>query len=181
MKRKTESKAEDSPDPKKKDKKKTKEAEILEKCKEDPDFLEFLETHRQKTAWGNDTIVDELEKLGAKSGELKTDKCKGDVESDEDSEIVPETLETSKHNKKESKKKKVAEIDSGIDEDNQKKSKKKQKKGGNKSVESKLEVKTVKKVPEKTYFTLKLRDLPKKAKKQDIKSFFAPIVPKSIR
>lgn len=47
--------------------------------------------------------------------------------------------------------------------------------------EKKVEVTKKKPVVEDTYFTVKLKDLPKKTRKKDIKGFFAPLVPKSIR
>lgn len=106
-------------------KRKRKEDEILEKCEEDPAFMEFLQAHKKTMAsWGNDTIIDDLMKLKEK------DKSKKKVSEEEQEEAAGRA-----------------------------------KKGK----------------PKVEFFTLKLRDVPKKAKKKDVKAFFHPLKYKSIR
>jgi len=115
--RKTKSQTEEEEGKVKPPKRKRKEDEILEKCEQDPAFLEFLQAHKKTAAtWGNDDLADELMKLKTKKG------------------VQAEPL------KKKKKEKVNAE-----------------------------------------FFTLKLRDVPKKARKKDIKAFFAPAKLKSIR
>ncbi|XP_035700850.1 probable RNA-binding protein 19 isoform X2 [Folsomia candida] len=116
---------------------KRREEELYEKAQADPDFLEFLQVHNSKSQakWGNDTVLDTLEKMVLTSGKKKD---KEEIVDKKKSEGKPKT--------------------------------------------KKEEVKKAKGViPEDTFFTVKLRNLPKKAKKKDLKAFFAPLVPKSIR
>ncbi|ODM98908.1 putative RNA-binding protein 19 [Orchesella cincta] len=147
-------KSADEEDEAKPPKKKRKEDEILEKCEQDPDFLEFLQAHKKTAAtWGNDTLVDELMKLKEKKEKKKEGKRETEVEGlDEDAEEV----------EMQGKKKKLKTTDSTVKKGSRKRRKKK----------SKLEAE---------FFTLKLRDVPKKARKKDIKAFFAPLKLKSIR
>ncbi len=111
------------------------EEKLYKKAQADPDFLEFLTIHSKSTAkWGNDTVLDTLEKLV----------------------------------KKKKKDKKVEEEDKPKDDNDDKP------KGEKNKVKSSTP-------PEDTFFTVKIRNLPKKTKKKDIKAFFSPLQPKSIR
>lgn len=126
-------------------KRQRKEDEILERCEQDPAFMEFLQAHKKTAAtWGNDTLVDELMKM----------KKIGTRKEEVDSEVPGET----KKRKKDSSKK-AGTVD---DEDDSQEPKKP-------------------KTHKVEFFTLKLRDVPKKAKKKDIKAFFAPLKLKSVR
>ncbi|OXA38521.1 putative RNA-binding protein 19 [Folsomia candida] len=52
---------------------KRREEELYEKAQADPDFLEFLQVHNSKSQakWGNDTVLDTLEKMVLTSGKKK--------------------------------------------------------------------------------------------------------------
>ncbi|CAL8130979.1 unnamed protein product [Orchesella dallaii] len=143
-------------------KRKRKEDEILEKCEKDPAFLEFLSAHKKTAAaWGNDTLVDELKKLKQKTKKKKEVKMKVDDMTESMEEDGVEAIGGGEEGKK-SKEDKVVEGE--VIEDGAVKGKKMKK--------NKLNAE---------FFTLKLRDVPKKARKKDIKAFFAPLKLKSIR
>ncbi len=175
-------------------KKKKKEEEILDKCRDDPDFLEFLESHRKKSAWGNDTIIEELEKQALAKAASRE---KNQSQLEEETPTILPPAETSKSKKKSKKERKEEEEPTETEAKEKSKAKKKSKKRKEgeededeqptepqPTEEKKKKKKKRRKktgAPEEEYFTLKLRDLPAKAKKKDIKEFFAPINPKSIR
>lgn len=101
--------------------------------------------HDQKTAkWGNDTVLDTLEKLVSK----KKDPALPPHLQPLEEEVELEQVMSNPTKKGKGEKKSPAEKPPP---------------------------------PEDTFFTVKLRNLPKKTKKKDLKAFFAPLVPKSIR
>ncbi|CAK9798743.1 Probable RNA-binding protein 19 [Anthophora quadrimaculata] len=136
--------------------------EALEKHKDDPLFVEFLESHAtKKTVWNNDTLTP--------------------VETKEHSDNVDETsdkesMEEEEEEEKEEEKQKVADkVISDLEymealKKKEKDTEEKVPKDKNKS----------KRGPVK-FFTVKLRGLAYSHKKKDIKQFFRPLKAKSIR
>ncbi|XP_043252107.1 probable RNA-binding protein 19 [Colletes gigas] len=136
--------------------------EALEKHKDDPLFIEFLESHTaNKTVWKNDTLLTAIQSKehsdaedNDKEASNKDDSEKEEAEKQKLADKVisdleyMETLKTKDHNTK--KKKDSVE--------------KKASKGG----------------PVK-FFTVKLRGLGYNHKKKDVKFFFRPLKAKSIR
>nr|XP_003699323.1 PREDICTED: probable RNA-binding protein 19 [Megachile rotundata] len=151
---------------KKKDKNVASEVkEALEKHKDDPLFVEFLESHTSnKAVWKNDTtlITDENEK--------QEDK---EEESDEDDSKEEEEKEA------EGEKKKIA--DKALSDLQYMEALKKKKKSTESKEEGTSDVKKAPKHGPVEFFTVKLRGLAYNHKKKDIKQFFRPLKAKSIR
>ncbi|XP_030745137.1 probable RNA-binding protein 19 [Sitophilus oryzae] len=148
--------------------KKDIEAELLEKYKDDPMFEEFLQIHGDQ---------DKLTKLKQKP--LKVDSDDSGAHSD-----VDQSDENDRGSDlEEAPKEKLAE--KPISDMEYMKSLMKGSKvedSSDETVEKKPRQKMEKKIKEKvTLFTLKLKDLPYKIKKKDIREFFRPNVPFSIR
>jgi len=121
-------KSQNEEDEEKPAKKKRKEDEILEKCEQDPAFLEFLTAHKKTAAsWGNDTLVDELMKLKQKK-EKKRKDAKIDVEVEAMEEDGDETEEVVVGKKKRSKKESTTAEETGVEDGTDKPKKKKKKK-----------------------------------------------------
>lgn len=154
---------------KKKDKNVASEVkEALEKHKDDPLFMEFLESHTSnKAVWKNDTtlIIDEN-----KEQEDKEDK---EEESEEDDSKGEEEEEA------EGGKKKIA--DKVISDLQYMEALKKKEKGKETKEEKTSDNKNVPKHGPVEFFTVKLRGLAYNHKKKDIKQFFRPLKAKSIR
>merc|ERR1712071_374997 len=137
-------------------KSKKKEKNTDEKAENDPEFAEFLEIHsnrqKDKSIWDNDGIDGNLSKT------VKKDKI--EEEAIEDVEIG-EAQDTNLTDLEYLKSKVV---------------------GASEGVAPKLSILTAKKIKTKVeYFTVKVRGFPSQAKKKDIKQFFAPQKPDSIR
>ncbi|XP_014480667.1 PREDICTED: probable RNA-binding protein 19 [Dinoponera quadriceps] len=154
---------------KKTDKNDNKELrKALEKHKDDPLFMEFLEAHRgnnMKAVWKND-IETSVEITGKSSG----------VDDSKDEEDTAES--ENKEEKEERKKEKEKIADKAIsDLEYMEALKKKQ----DVKQEEKSLVKDASKHGLLKLFTVKVSGLGYKHLKKDIKQFFRPLVPKSIR
>ena len=142
--------------------------EALKKHKDDPLFVEFLESHTtNKAVWNNDTT-------------LITDQDKEHEDHNEETADEDDSKEEKQEEEKEEgKKEKIAEkIISDLEYMEALKKKEK-------STETKREDANDNKGASKhglvQFFTVKLRGLAYNHKKKDIKQFFRPLVPKSIR
>ncbi|XP_028162960.1 probable RNA-binding protein 19 [Ostrinia furnacalis] len=179
---------------KKNEKNKNKIVELLKKHKEDPLFAEFIEAHvNDKTAW----IKEAFEKAANSDDE--------DSGVEDEKPAATETTAVAKENETETKNRKVED-----DNDTTKQSSKVEDKVANKqisdleymkllmkrvygpiqesenpvqeqTVEEQTEEKPVKKIRNRQLFHIKITGLPYKCKKKDIKEFFRPLVPYSIR
>ncbi|XP_034175330.1 putative RNA-binding protein 19 [Osmia lignaria lignaria] len=142
--------------------------EALKKHKDDPLFVEFLESHTtNKAVWNNDTT-------------LITDQDKEHEDHNEETADEDDSKEEKQgEDKEEGKKEKIAEkVISDLEYMEALKKKEK-------STETKREDANDNKGASKhglvQFFTVKLRGLAYNHKKKDIKQFFRPLVPKSIR
>ncbi|XP_029042340.2 probable RNA-binding protein 19 [Osmia bicornis bicornis] len=142
--------------------------EALKKHKDDPLFVEFLESHTtNKAVWNNDTT------LITDQDKEHEDHNKETADEDDSKE------EKQEEEKEEGKKEKIAEkVISDLEYMEALKKKEK-------STETKREDANDNKGASKhglvQFFTVKLRGLAYNHKKKDIKQFFRPLVPKSIR
>ncbi|KAJ8722161.1 hypothetical protein PYW08_004563 [Mythimna loreyi] len=173
---------------KKIEKNKNKIKELLKKHKDDPLFAEFIEAHvNDKTAW-----IKEALQSASKSDdddeadEEKTEDHNENLEKQETSEEKNQSIEKEKNvNVKENKEKKVANKPISDLEY----MKLLMKKVGDPPVENKTEEindnveeeQQPKKIRNRPLFHVKIMGLPYKCKKKDIKEFFRPLVPFSIR
>ncbi|XP_076264018.1 putative RNA-binding protein 19 [Rhynchophorus ferrugineus] len=153
---------------KKVEKKKDTELELLEKYKDDPMFEEFLQVH------GNCEI---LKKVKRKKDEEEAHSDGDDSGTHSDNDIKNEDMdEEGTHDKLAEKPISDLEYMKML----MKGSKSEEVSLG--AIERKPRQKTEKKVKEKlTLFNIKLKDLPYKIKKKDIREFFRPNLPFSIR
>ena len=142
--------------------------EALKKHKDDPLFVEFLESHTtNKAVWNNDTT-------------LITDQDKEHEDHNEETADEDDSKEEKQEEEnEEGKKEKIAEkVISDLEYMEALKKKEK-------STETKREDANDNKGASKhglvQFFTVKLRGLAYNHKKKDIKQFFRPLVPKSIR
>ncbi|CAL7941010.1 unnamed protein product [Xylocopa violacea] len=158
---------------KKKDKKDKKEKdskneikEALEKHKDDPMFMEFLESHAvRKNIWDNDTtLINETKK-----------EHSGSDTSDDEANDEDDNEEKEGNEEKEKEKQKIADK---VISDLEYMEALKNKKNAEKEVPDNKN--TSKHGPIK-FFTVKLRGLAYNHKKKDIKLFFRPLKAKSIR
>ncbi|XP_076242891.1 putative RNA-binding protein 19 isoform X2 [Calliopsis andreniformis] len=170
---KDESLSKDATKEKKKDKKSKKEKntkdevqEALEKHKNDPLFMEFLESHStDKAIWNNDTI-------------LTTIQSKKDTDDEDDDKESSSTDDsTEKKDEEEGEKQKVADK---VISDLEYMEALKKKDQNSKTDQDKDSKNTPTHGPVK-FFTVKLRGLTYNHKKKDIKQFFRPLKIKSIR
>ncbi|XP_069705771.1 probable RNA-binding protein 19 [Periplaneta americana] len=167
---------------KEKENKKDIVKDLLEKHKDDPLFVEFMETHAKgnKALWSNDTPLESFTKL---SNEKDSSKQKKDTGSDsghesnasEESENeLEENVARKEISDLEYLKMKTIKADEG-DNNVQKEEKSENE---SKTVKTKNDVKQK---PSVQFFTVKVKGLAYKAKKKDVKQFFHPLKPKSIR
>ncbi|XP_063225906.1 probable RNA-binding protein 19 [Bacillus rossius redtenbacheri] len=162
---------------KNKSNKKQKEAEkseikeVLEKHKNDPLFMEFMEVHAKnnKALWSDSGLQSSKPQDVKKSPAHSVQSSSEDEENEENEEVKAETAATADISDMEYLKHKMEtsvesdnEASSTTDIGKSKKSAKKQKKW----VE---------------FYTVKVKGLPYKARKKEIKQFFSPLKPKSIR
>ncbi|XP_023713883.1 probable RNA-binding protein 19 isoform X2 [Cryptotermes secundus] len=147
--------------------------------KNDPLFIEFMETHAKgnKALWSNDTLVNE-DSRNIRPGRkqlLNADGDSGHESGDiSESENEKEEIENNVAKKRISdleylKMKTVKEAEVDDDLKNEKETDCMQK-NENKS-----------QTPSTQFFTVKIRGLAYKAKKKDVKLFFHPLKPKSVR
>ncbi|XP_021914789.1 probable RNA-binding protein 19 isoform X2 [Zootermopsis nevadensis] len=160
-------------------KKDSKVQELVDKHKNDPLFVEFMETHAKgtKALWSNDTLLNEDSK------NIRPEKEPSLLDADDDSghesNVVSES-EDEEEVKGNIAKKKISDLEylkmktvREAEEDNYLK----KEKGDH--LELKLENKP--QMPSVQFFTVKVRGLAYKAKKKDVKQFFHPLKPKSVR
>ncbi|OAD52210.1 putative RNA-binding protein 19, partial [Eufriesea mexicana] len=140
--------------------------EALEKHKDDPLFMEFLESHKtDKAIWNNDTLTSE-----------QATEFNNEIGNDETSD--GDSNEEEKEEKNEEKKEKPKIADKVIsDLEYMETLKKKEKNTEEKVSDSKSKFKH----GSTKFFTVKVRGLAYNHKKKDIKQFFRPLKPKSIR
>ncbi|XP_029676364.1 probable RNA-binding protein 19 [Formica exsecta] len=143
----------------------------LEKYKDDPLFVEFLETHTGKTAWKNDIDI---------SMETYTEKEKSDDDDDESNDDKDDESKESKDKKEDEKNKEEEKIANKVISDLEYIEALKKKQQNVKS-EEKSVINNVPKHGPITFFTVKLRGLAYKHVKKHIKQFFRPIKVASIR
>ncbi|XP_031835387.2 putative RNA-binding protein 19 isoform X1 [Nomia melanderi] len=161
---------------KEKDKKKKQEKlvkdevkEALEKHKDDPLFMEFLESHTaNKTVWTNDTILAVTKEKDQSNSEDDDEEASDKDEDDEEEE---------KDEEKEEKEKIADKVISDLEYMQALKKGKDQAEKKENIANNKI---TLKGGPQK-FFTVKLRGLGYNHKKKDIKQFFHPLKAKSIR
>ncbi|KAF2897811.1 hypothetical protein ILUMI_08367 [Ignelater luminosus] len=141
-----------------KKKKKNKEIELLEKYKNDPQFEEFLQLHSSKDAQkllSNIEADKDSEDKEEESGDDETEEAQDDT-----SKLANQDISDAEYMKSLMKKSDASDKESGTS---------KEQKSEN-DLKSKVEL-----------FTVKLRNLPYTCKKKDIKDFFRPVAPYSIR
>lgn len=159
---------------KKNEKNKNKIKELLKKHKDDPLFTEFIDAHvNDKTAW----IKEVLESV-SKSDE---DNDSGVDEENKDIKNKEESIEKNIEEKEKADKKVANKPISDLE---YMKLLMKKVGGSDKvieAVEDNEEESKPKKVRNRPLFHIKITGLPFKCKKKDIKEFFRPIVPYSIR
>ncbi|XP_032690910.1 probable RNA-binding protein 19 [Odontomachus brunneus] len=157
----------------------------LEKHKDDPLFMEFLETHggnKIKAIWRNDIDVS-AEATGKSSDNDDDDDDNDDDDDDNDdddnSKNKEDTVESENKEGKEEEKKENGKIADKImsDLEYMEALKKKQ----NVKCEEKLLVQNASNHGSLKLFTVKMSGLGYKHKKRDVKLFFRPLKPKSIR
>ncbi|XP_047030277.1 probable RNA-binding protein 19 [Helicoverpa zea] len=177
-KKKTEKKA------KKIEKNKNKIKELLKKHKDDPLFAEFIEAHvNDNTVW-----IKEALQSASKSDDEDEEESKENAEVDEPPPVVPNDDKTKNEDvdsNKEKQEKKVANKPISDLEY----MKMLMKKVGNPPSEKTTDDSTTaneqdqqpKKIRNRPLFHVKIMGLPYKCKKKDIKEFFRPLVPFSIR
>ncbi|CAF4934664.1 unnamed protein product [Pieris macdunnoughi] len=139
--------------------------ELLKKHKDDPLFAEFIEAHvNDKTAWIKDTLVD-LNKSDNDSG--VEDEIK------ESNDAVPQSEEKEKIQETKVANAEISDLD-------YMKSLMKKVDGFKDTVNDSSD-EIPKKIRNRPLFYVKINGLPFKCKKKDIKDFFKPLVPFSIR
>nr|CAD7445206.1 unnamed protein product [Timema bartmani] len=157
--------------------------EVLEKHKDDPLFAEFMEAHGKgaKAVWSNNAVV------GAEAVEIverTTSQSDKDSDYNTDDDGDAEEKEGSDSNDKSLAKANISDLDylktkivdplesseASLDDETSSGAKKTPRKP--KEKEPKAPV---------TLFTVKVRGLPYKAKKKDVKQFFHPLKSKTIR
>lgn len=161
-------------------KKESKMQELIDKHKNDPLFIEFMETHAKanKALWSNDTLVNEdstnirpERKSSLSNADGDSGHDSGDISESEDEEkVVEDSIARKRISDLEYLKlKTVKEVGADNDGQNEK--------------ESHPEVKKDKQehTPSVQFLTVKVRGLAYKAKKKDVKQFFHPLKPSSVR
>ncbi|KAI5637264.1 RNA recognition motif domain-containing protein [Phthorimaea operculella] len=152
-------------------KNKNKIKELLKKHKDDPLFAEFIEAHiNDKTSW----IKEAFEKAANSDDESGIEDDQADdskVDDESQSKIDDKSQETEEKQTKKSKKK-GKNVDSKNNDQEEIKKENKEEKVANKQI-SDLEYMKI--------LMRKITGLPFKCKKKDIKEFFRPLVPYSIR
>ncbi|CAG7830076.1 unnamed protein product [Allacma fusca] len=134
-----------------------------------------------------DDSVDGEPKRKKKKEEELLEKCKEDPslvefleahmqKSTWGNDAIIQTLESQIKGKKKDKEKHKGGAEVEVQEEKISEVKTEDEKSEGKKAEKKKKV-----VPDKEYFTVKLRNLPKKARKKDLKTFFSPLSLKSIR
>lgn len=143
-----------------------KVTELLEKYKDDPQFIEYMEMHLGKNAmWSNDVLG------GTGDGPAVTEKTMEELQNKTISTIPEEDLASAKISDFEYLRRKMVKSKKKIDAEEKEVSSEKSDPGS----------KLVKVEKKHTFYYVKLRGLPYKAKKKQIKEFFNPLKPKSIR
>ncbi|KAM3965303.1 putative RNA-binding protein 19 [Aphomia sociella] len=156
---------------KKLEKNKNKIKELLKKHKDDPLFAEFIDAHiNDKTAWIKETYKEVAKSDDEDSGvEEENDKIITSKETEVKAETEKENLKKEEKNAN----KKISDIEY---------MKLLMKKVGSTDQDSAVEnVQEPKKIRNRPLFHVKITGLPFKCKKKDIKDFFKPLVPYSIR
>lgn len=127
----------------------------MSKYKDDSKFQEFLRIHKRNSTgiWDNDAILE-----AGKA--FQEDKGQEESEDEEEKEVEKEEEEDSEEEETKNKEE-ISDLD---------------------YLKSKKKTEKEKKEPKnEEYYTVKLSGLPYKIKKKDIKQFFKPLKPKSIR
>ncbi|XP_060815232.1 probable RNA-binding protein 19 isoform X2 [Bombus pascuorum] len=146
--------------------------EALEKHKDDPLFMEFLETHtKDKAIWKNDTILTAIQTKEHSDNEINDSDSSDQNNDKEDSK----EKEDEEEEKKEKEQKIADKVISDLEYMESLKGKKE-------NIEKKLSNdKSKSKHGSIKLFTVKLRGLAYNHKKKNIKEFFHPLKAKSIR
>ncbi|XP_041979316.1 probable RNA-binding protein 19 [Aricia agestis] len=147
---------------------KNKIKELLKKHKGDPLFVEFIEAHtNEKTSWIKETL-NELEKSDDDSGveDEKTENKPDDDQEKKTTEEKTEKVANTHISDLEYMKKLMKRVDGQVNQE---------------ETQQQTEETKEKKIRNRPLFHVKITGLPFKCKKKDIKEFFKPLVPYSIR
>lgn len=150
--------------------------ELLEKYKDDPQFAEFMEAHLGKNSlWSNDALG------GTGDGPAVTEETVEQLQNNILDSIADENLAKAKisdfeYLRRKMVKSKEKETNGSVDESKDKKSK---------STENVEKLESNGDTPSNNrkhkYFYVKVRGLPFKAKRKDVRQFLKPLQPKCIR